>query len=236
MINEEIKEQTGKLKNMDLKQKISYIWDYYKVHIMIAVVVIFAVSSFIHDKATSKDCVFFVAMLNSNVSSAVESDLFNDFAASLEDFDPEHETMTIDANYNIEGTDQVAYAFMQRILADYNVGNIDATIATRDAIEQFASYQAYADLKEILPADLFNDLEAAGWDFIYNTYEDPATGKTYTYPAAVNISSCPAIKKGFTDAEGINVPYFDTECYYAISPNSLHTDTAVAFLSFLFSM
>ncbi|MCR5746672.1 MAG: hypothetical protein K6G03_03100 [Lachnospiraceae bacterium] len=235
MIDEEIKEQTDKLKEMDLKHKISYIWDYYKLPIIIAIIFIFSVSSFIYNRVTAKQTVFYVAMLNANTSSVSENNLLTGFADTIEGFDADHEQIRIDADYKIQGTDQMAYAYMQKILTEYNVGTIDASIGPKEVIEQFAASQAFTDLNKLLPVSLYDALNKAGWEFLYCTYEDPATGKVYEYPAAVNISSSPAITEGFNDIEGKHYPYFNTDCYYAISSNASHTDTAIAFLEYLLS-
>ncbi|MBO6146535.1 MAG: hypothetical protein J6O70_03035, partial [Lachnospiraceae bacterium] len=100
MINDEIRKQTGKLKDMDMKQRLQYIWDYYKLPIILVLVVLFAVFSFIRDKATSKQTVFYVAMLDSNVTETVQSTLLDGFADTLDGFDSEHETMMINADYD----------------------------------------------------------------------------------------------------------------------------------------
>ncbi len=233
MINEEIRKQTGKLKDMDMKQRLQYIWDYYKIPIILVLVVLFAVFSFIRDKATSKQTVFYVAMLDSNVTETVQSTLLDGFADTLDGFDSEHETMMINADYDTGAGGQIGFTFIQKIVAEYSVGTIDATIAPRASIEEFAEHQAYGDLSGLLPAEMYEKLEKDGYDFIYITYEDPVGGEKHEYPAAVDITSSPHIQAGFTDLSGDHHPYYDTGCYYAISPNTSHPDTCIAFLSYL---
>ena len=233
MINDEIRKQTDKLKDMDIKQRLQYIWDYYKLHIILVLVVLFAVFSFIRDKATSKQTVFYVAMLDSNVTETVQSTLLDGFADTLDGFDSEHETMMINADYDTKAGGQIGFAFIQKIVADYSVGAIDATIAPLESIREFAEHQAYGDLSELLPDEMYEKLKKDGYDFIYVTYEDPATGEKHEYPAAVDITSTPYIEEGFTDLSGEHHPYYDDRCYYAISPNSSHPDTCIAFLSYL---
>lgn len=228
-----MREELDKLKNMDAGHKLGYIWDYYKVPIIAAVVIIIAVTSMIHTRLTTKKVVLKVAMLDSQAYYASDSSLLDGFAGSLQGFDEEKERIVVDASYNSGLGGQVGFAFMEKIVADYSAGIIDATIAPREDILKYAEHQAYGDLKQLLPADLYAGIEDMGCDFIFYTYEDPATGEKHEYPAAVNISGSDAIKAGFTDMEGNIRAFYDTDCYYAISPDTPNKDNCIAFLRYL---
>ncbi len=234
MIYDEIKEQTDKFHDMDLKHKFQYIWDYYKWHLLIAFFVIFTLATFIHDRITDKENVLYVAMLNSDISALDDSPILSDFSQALEDFDPSKQELILDASVNINGTDQIAYNNMQKLLAQYNIGSIDATIAPKPTIVKYAEFQAFADLSEALPEDLYKEIVDSGREIVYIDYEDPATGELHAdIPVAVNISDSAPIKDGFTDASGTHYDYYDTDCYLGISPNTSYPDNCVAFLRYL---
>ena len=233
MINEEIKEQTDKLKEMDSKHRLQYIWDYYKVPIIIAVILLYVIIAFIHNRLTYKPTVFNLIMIDSNVTELINESLLDDFAEYNTDFDPDKEQISLHADYDTASLDQGFYSNRQRLMMEYGAGTIDATIAPKEAIEEFAPYQAFADLSAVLPEELMDQLTSGDHELIYTTYEDPATKKEYQYPAAVNISDSSAIKKGFTDINGETFPYFDSDCYYAISPNSEYIDNCILFLEYL---
>ena len=222
-----------KFKEMTPKQKLSYIWDYYKVPIILAFVLILVVTSFIHERLTAKTTVFRLAMIDSNVSELIAGNLIDGFYYTCPGFDPEKEQMILDANYDLDAVGFGAYTTQTKLTAEYAAGTIDATIAPEEAITTLAESQAFADLSEALPGDLKEELNARGFGLLYNKYEDPATGEIYEYPYAVNISECSVVQSGFTESTGDTRPYYDEDCYYAICPNSPNLENTVAFLRYL---
>ncbi len=233
MTDTEKRERSERFRRMDRKQKLQYIWDYYKIPIIVVIVLILATTSIVRDRLNAKKTVLYVAMLDSNASYVMESNLLDDFTASLEGFDADREQMVINADYDTESKGMTGFTFIEKTVADYSADIIDATIAPKEAIEKYADHQAYGDLSGLLPKDVFEKLQAGGYEMIRHTYEDPATGERYEYVAAVNVSDSPAIKAGFTDLEGEKKDYFDGDCYYAISPNTENMDNCVAFLEYL---
>ncbi|MBQ4481696.1 MAG: hypothetical protein II966_00535 [Lachnospiraceae bacterium] len=232
-MKEETGRETSKFSNLNSKQKLQYIWDYYKIPIIGGLILIYALTSFIHGRMTAKKTVFCLAMINSNATDLMDETLINDFSKTREDFDPIHQEMRLEADFTFEGYDLIASSYMQRLLAEYNVGAIDATISTKEVMEELASHQAFADLSAVLPEELFTKLQSEGYEIIYTDYEDPATNETHRFPFAVNISESGTIKKGFTDVTGEPHSYFDEDCYYALSPNSSYIDNGIAFLEYL---
>ncbi|MBO5551529.1 MAG: hypothetical protein J5966_06185 [Lachnospiraceae bacterium] len=233
MIDSEIREQTAKLKNMNARQRLRYIWDYYKVPIIAAVILIYALISFIHGRMTYKPTVFNLIMIDSNVTDLIDKSLLDGYAEYNKGFNPDKEQISLHADYHSESLDQGFYPDRQKLMMEYGAGAIDATIAPGKVMEELGPDQAFADLTLILPESLMEKLESSGLEVLSTTYEDPATKKTYTYPFAINISEAPAIKKGFTDINGETLPYFDTDCYLAISPNSEYMDNCISFIDYL---
>lgn len=218
---------------MTPKQKVGYIWDYYKVHIIIGIIVIYAVTSFIHGKLTEKKTVFRLVMIDSNVTELIEDSFLDGFAAGLESFDPDREKMILDADYDLDSRSFSVYSTEQLILAEYNAGSIDGTIAPGKEITSLAATQAFGDLSEILPQEMMEKIGSRGIEVLRIKYEDPATGEVHEYPFAVNISRSPCILSGFTDAMGSTISYYDEDCYYAISPNSPNLENSIAFLGYI---
>ncbi len=233
MINEEIKEQTAKLKNMSAGQKLQYIRDYYSIPIIIAVILLIALISFIHNRLTYKPTVFNLIMIDSNITSLTNESLLDGYPGYNKDFDPDREQIALNADYNTETLDEGIYPIRQKLMMEYGSGTVDATIAPKEVMEEFGQYQAFADLTTILPPDLMDRITSEGREILFAVYEDPATGKSYNIPVAVNISDTSEIKKGFTDINGKTCPYFDSDCYFAISPNTKYPDNCISFLNYL---
>ena len=231
--NTSMEKFSDRIKGMPAKQKLSYIWDYYKVPIILGVILIYAVTSFIHGRLTAKHTVFRLVMIDSNVTAFIEGSLLDGFEDHCKDFDPDHDQMILDAGYDLSDPGFGAYTTEQKLLAEYNVGSIDGTIAPEEEIKKLAESQAFADLSEALPEDFFDRIRSLGVEMIYNKYEDPATGSIHEYPCALNISKSPLITSGFTESTGTSLPYYDKDCYYAISPNGNNLENSISFLEYL---
>ncbi|MBO4337132.1 MAG: hypothetical protein J5842_03575 [Lachnospiraceae bacterium] len=226
--------ETGySFKDLSTKKKLEYIWDYYKIPIILGIIFIYAIISFVHGRLTAKDTVFRLVMVDSNVTAFIEESFLDGFAETLPDFDPDKEEMKLDANYDLSESGFGVYTIEQKLLAEYNVGSIDGTIAPKEEITELAESQAFADLKEALPEDLMEMINARDLEILYNKYEDPATGEIHEYPFVVNISSSPCISSGFKEATGDTYSYYDKDCYYAICPNAENLENSIAFLKFL---
>ncbi|MBQ9361390.1 MAG: hypothetical protein IJT96_10195 [Lachnospiraceae bacterium] len=224
-----------KFKELNNKQKLQYIWDYYKIPIIIAIILIFAIISFVRNRLEYKPTVFNLVMIDSNVTELIAESLLDGFADYCEDFDPDTQQISLHADYDSSTFNQGIgiYSNRQKILAEYSVGTIDATIAPKDVIEELAESQAFGDLSEILPKAMMDEIISKGYDIIHVSYEDPATGEVHDFPAAINISESLEIQKGFTDINGKISPYFNEDCYYAISPNSSYLEHDILFLEYL---
>ena len=68
-VNDEIRREHQKTKDMTLKGKLSYFWDYYKVHTAAAIVILIIAVSLIYDVVTQKDFIFYNVMLNNTYLS-----------------------------------------------------------------------------------------------------------------------------------------------------------------------
>ncbi len=224
-----------KFKDMSAKQKLSYIWYYYKVPIVLLFVLMFIVTDFIHGRLTAKPTVFRLAMIGSNATELMEDTLMDGFYHYCPGFDPDKEQMILDAGFDLNDPGIGAYTAGTKLLAEYGAGNIDATIADKADITFLAESQAFADLTEILPEDLMTEIRSSSTEILYNKYEDPATGEVHEYPFAVNISGSRAIKQGFTESTGENKSYYNEDCYCAISPNSDNPENSIEFLRYLIS-
>ena len=123
MINEEIKEQTAKLKNMSTGQKLQYIRDYYSIPIIIAVILLIALISFIHNRLTYKPTVFNLIMIDSNITSLTNESLLDGYPGYNKDFDPDREQIALHADYYTETLDEGIYPIRQKLMMEYGSGN-----------------------------------------------------------------------------------------------------------------
>lgn len=168
-VNEEIKEQHQKTKDMTLKGKLSYFWYYYKVHALVAVCVILLVISFIHQIVTDKPCAFYAILLNANNTpeNADTSVLWKDEFQTYAGIDPDAYQVTIDTSVTLtsDGSSQYESANRTKITALMSAGDIHAILADTENFENYARQESFYDLNAI-----FTDEELAPYaDYLYYT-------------------------------------------------------------------
>lgn len=161
-VRDEIRTQQEKTKAMSFKGKLSYFWDYYKVHTLVAVLVIGFTISLIHTILTTKDYSFNGMMLNAdNLSNSALAEGFSDYAQ----LDTENYECFIDTNTTLSFVHSSQYdmAASQKIIALTQAGELDAVVFDSQAFSEYAMSEMFPDLRS-----LFSDKELAPYrDFLY---------------------------------------------------------------------
>lgn len=176
-VADEIKqEQKEKFKQMTFKGKLSYIWDYYKVVIIVAVIAIIGLTVLIRDyRDNLKPTVLYAAFINSNFAADPSNTIEEDYIRFKNvDTDKEHVYISFDFAFMENYFDTTAIAYQQKLVAMYQSGDLDAVIGPVWAMETTADCGGYADWNEIIPEDLLKDLEERGYEFYYYS------GRRYT--------------------------------------------------------
>lgn len=172
-IHDEIKEQQQKMKDMTFKGKLSYFWDYYKVHTIAAIAVTAFVVSLIHAFVTHKDYGFYTTFINAQTSlensstSAIWAEEFMDFA----DIDPNEYQVYIDTTvmFSDGSGDPYAASNREKMVAMMQVGEINAIVSDTETFEGYAQVEYFYDLETV-----FTKEELAPYrDYLY--YTDAST-------------------------------------------------------------
>lgn len=168
-IHDEIKEQQQKTKDMTFKGKLSYFWDYYKIHTIAAILVILFIISFIRTYMTHKDYGFYATLINAvtpdinDDTSVIWADEFLEFAG----LDPDEYQVYIDTSVVLSEDSGAPYAASNRekMVAMMQVGEINALISDTEAFENYAQVGYFYDLESI-----FTEEELAPYqDYLYYT-------------------------------------------------------------------
>lgn len=174
-VHDEIREQHQKTKDMSLKGKLSYFWDYYKIHTIAVIGGIALVVSFVHQIAANKPYAFYAMLLNAATgeenadTSALWESEFLEFAG----IDAEAYRVCVDTTLSIsaESNSQYEAANRQKIVAMMYTGDIHAIVADTETFEGYARADTFYDLSDIfteeelaLYTDLFYYTDAAAFD------------------------------------------------------------------------
>lgn len=260
---EEIREQQKKaLKEMNNKEKLAYFWDYYKVHTLVAVVVIGLTAMFIYQYATNRDYGFYAAIINADATRLSETDSWNREFEEYVEMDTEEYQAYIDTSIMLSDTDSSQYSLSntEKLLAMMQTGIVDVIVTDTATFEKYAQNEYFINLEEALPADVYNKYkdclyytDAAtvdmGDDDTFHTADEIINPDTYvinhrdpsTMKKPVPVGIClpegnKLIDSGCFDylAEtGVTYQSYPSEAVFGIPITSERSDIALQFLEFL---
>lgn len=214
---EEIREvQKKAFATMSFKEKLAYFWDYYKIHTIIAVLVIVFIIAFINSYRSNKPYAFYAVLLNAasteenRDTSVIWADEFQEYAG----IDPEAYQVNIDANMAIsdEGGSQYEVANRQKMAAMMQIGDIHAIVADTETFESYAALETFYVLTDIFSeeelapyADSLYYTDAAAFDEdTGDTLEEMAAAQEEVYARIIDHSDPSSMEKPV--AVGVRIP------------------------------
>ncbi len=158
-MRDEVKEQQQKLKGKTFREKLGYFWDYYKIHTIVGLFVIFTAGIFIKDMISSKDTAFSAVILNSYGFETQES-FQEDFAAYAGiDTDDYHCMIDTSSTFSLTSMTQLDFAFSQRIAAQVQTNALDAFVSDPSVFQHYAEAMMFLDLREVLSEQEYKKYE-----------------------------------------------------------------------------
>lgn len=148
-----------KLKSMSWKEKLGYIWAYYKPHMAVTLGIILLLSIVGQSIYRSRfETVFSVAILNGGMGDS--EGMQADFKKYLGDEDKYHEIM-VDSSMYFTGEDSADYTSVMKLTTLIGSNQIEAMVCTEDQYEKYSDLDAFIPMDELLGQE---ELEAYGSD------------------------------------------------------------------------
>lgn len=219
-LKNEAREEQAKLKKMSFRDKLWYIWEYYKIHMLIGCVILFflyALGTIFYQKSFTTQ-LFFIVMNDRSGSEADYEGLANEFKTRMGY--GKKDKVEVDSSLYIsfeESTSQLDYASLAKVTAIVASKDLDVLISDFPAVEHYASNGAFLNLEEVLPADL--------WDMVKDDVYMAKDENGNSFPAAISLDDSYFHEKTGTQME---------EAYFSLINNSTRTDTAFEFLRYLY--
>lgn len=149
-----------------VKQKIRYFWDYHKWKVLIPIAVLIFVGTFITSYLEeTREPALVIAIVNGQDTKVFENFVMEDYVKER-GIDTEKMPLRIESGFlhpkvmdEMASADTVTVAGLQKYTSMLTNGTIDVTISTTWAVEEYEKSDAYCDLKELLPDDLYRELE-----------------------------------------------------------------------------
>lgn len=208
------------LKSLSIKQKIEYVWDYYKWHIIIPIFIISMIVSTVQNAVNYKEPLLKIIMINSyGVAEDNENQGFEEFFEKYgyESFDG---AVQIKKDISLSQEGELNYEDYQNyeVLISLLVGQeCQIVLGTGEKSLDFLNQGFLADLSMILSKDILERYEK---QLLY--FEDE--GKKY--PCAVILSKNQWLAKN---------NYYDGECYIGILNQENISEVVIEFTEFLLS-
>lgn len=245
---EEMNNTKKVLKNGTPQEKAEYIWEYYKVPILIFLFLLFIIGSLIHSKMTAKDYLLHGVFLNSLAESSTVEEFENDYL-SEHPIDTQSEDIFFDTSiyYNPDNdTDTTSYQSIQVLSARIAAGELDFMIGELSVLYEHFCYSDYfIDLSEVLteeqleyyePYFLYYDLavrdELNEIDYLSEEAEtialpDPSKPELMEQPVPVmiDLSSCEELSCFY--------PNLSDGYVFSLFANAKHLDKTLEFLDYL---
>lgn len=222
------------------KAKLGYIWEYYKLPIVAACIILYIIGYFLHLQLTKKDVLLYLALVNMNTGEELTQELDDGFL-TYADANPKKEELELYTGLYLTDDEsslnyEYVYASNTKITASIGAKLLDVVLMDRDGFDMLAQRGYLCNIEELLEAEdpqllesVRNEL-AVGTVILEDNSVDTAlhpelaySAVTDEYPMAVDLSQSPLIQKAG----------FDGNVYLGVIPETERADTAVEYLRYL---
>lgn len=178
-VSDDIRKEKEKAKDMSFKGKLSYFWYYYKVHTIVAIVIIVFLCALIKDISSSKDYAFYATYFNAEQTFSAEEQM--EAFAAYADLDTEKYNVYLDSDmyYGASDMSETSLAASQKFTAMIYSGDVDVVVADESTFTNYALNETFFDLREVLPEDLLEKYKDRLFYIDGNTIEIYNSDETY---------------------------------------------------------
>jgi hypothetical protein len=156
------RETNTKFSDLTSRQKVEYIWEYYKLAIFgIIILVVIIVNIIIRIISPPPETLITVALTNANSNMTEDDVLFQEFVEqSGYDWDDTRVALNSGIFLSKEGQGQTDFANYQALVAQIMVGEIDVLGGEEHIFEKVGAGKAMYSLYDILPAEVIEKHKA----------------------------------------------------------------------------
>ncbi len=216
-----LKSEYEKLKKMSFKDKIWYIAEYYKFHLLFAGVTCFMVFSILFSVLTKKETVFHAVIINNpQTEYTFTEELTEDFRKHMEydekvDFSLEHLMISSGENAPYDN-----YMYIMKLQTYVGAKELDVILSDKTFIDGYSQQGFFANLEETLPPSLWEKVKDSA---VYIT--DLETEQSF--PAAIDISDTAFAKE---------YEFAGDSLLFSIVTNAPHAENSVAALEYILDL
>ena len=221
-LREEGQKEKTKLQNMSWKDRAWYIWEYYKIHMaLVGVLFLFLYLAWtIAYNSTFTTRLSYVVINDSNAETAGLEALDQDFRTYMGYGKKDKAGINSSLHINTADiTSELEYASMAKISALVASNDLDMIITDATTLRYYMGMDAFADLEQTLPADLWQQIKE------HVLYAEDAQGRQVA--CGVDLS-----QTLFCETTGVAI----SPCYAGIVTGSLRAEAAASWIRFILGL
>lgn len=234
-------EERKKIRSLHGKKRLQYIWDYYKIPILIALILLYICGYSIYGRVTHKEPVLYTGLVNVMPGETLAEKLGEGFLREYGKDESKYEHLLRTGLYLTENTSetdqQYVYASQMKILAGIEGKQLDVVIFDKEAFDAFSQNGYLCNIYELLEENNASLLEKLKPYIVTNIHiikdnakevavdqRIPYKAETKSYPMGIDLSKAPM----FLEAG------FDDKVYLGVVANSPRMDAAVEYIEYLY--
>lgn len=222
------------------RQKLQYVWDYYKLPLAVLCIFLYVISYILYGHFTHKETLLCTALVNVSAGETLTEQLNTGFLDFIE-ADRQKEQLELYTGLYLTDDEnspyhEYTYASRMKILASINSKELDVVLMDKEAFDSFSQNGYLCNLEELLSAEgtsLYNQLKPylitntiILEDNSVDTVLDPSIAYeavTEEYPVGLKLSGIGLIEKAG----------FNNMVYLGIISNSPRKENAVSYIRYL---
>lgn len=223
-------------------KKIQYIWDYYKLPLIVSCIALYIIGYFLYGHFTHKEAILYTALVNISASEALTAQLSTDF---LDYLDEDTSKRTVQLYQGLYLTDdeknpyhEYTYASRMKILASIDNEQLDIVLMNKEAFDAFSQNGYLCNLEELLrssDSDLYTAIKpylVTNITILEDNSMDMQFDSSISYQAMTEEYT---MGLDLSQAFFIRQAGFEDTLYLGIIENSTRKDTTVSYIRYLFS-
>ena len=153
-----------KMKDKPINEKLSYVFTYFKLPIVITLVALVFVSSMIYNSATKKDMALSLCCVNSYAVPGAVQEYLENFAKEIGIDLKKYEVFALEGIYISETDTVTSYQSEQILMVQIASELLDLMVADQNIITGYAYQETFLDLSQVLTTE---QLQKYGADLLY---------------------------------------------------------------------
>ncbi len=155
-----IKRELETLRRLKGRQRMHYIWDYYKVPLFVLAMAALLIAASALFWSGNKQTALSVVLVNAYQETAGTDPLFTELLAASGK-DPEQEQIEVDANFKLRfngATEEDGYT-IQALAALFGMGGMDVFVANKEVFDPYVEKDGFENLELWLPPEVLKQNE-----------------------------------------------------------------------------